>query len=138
MVSLLQGSRDALSRYWTGFRRTFTYRGARVMTYIPSRHVEEIKGLLKKILDNQEAEKQQEKKMAVGLDQLTTDVTTLQTTLNTGLGDLETEVANLKAQVAAGQTPDFTAIDTIINSMNTQVASADPGAQGTTAAAVKS
>jgi uncharacterized phage infection (PIP) family protein YhgE len=100
--------------------------------YIPSRHVEEIKGLLKKILDNQETEKQQEKKMAVSLDQLTTDVNTLQTTLNTGLTDLEAEIANLKA---GNPTVDFAALDTIVNNMNTQVASADPGAQGTAATA---
>jgi hypothetical protein len=102
------------------------------MTYIPSRHVIEITGLLKKILENQEAAKQQEKKMAVTLDQLTTDVNTLQTTLNTGLTDLEAEIANLKA---GNPGVDFTALDTIVNNMNTQVATADPGAQGTAAAA---
>lgn len=64
----------------------------------------------------------------VTLEMLTADVTTLQTALNTGLTDLAAEIANLKA---SNPTVDFTALDTVINSMTAQVTAADPGAQTT-------
>jgi t-SNARE complex subunit (syntaxin) len=73
-------------------------------------------------------------KMAVTLDQLTTDVNTLQTAFTTGLTDLEAEIANLKAN---NPQTDFTAIDTIITGMSQAITAADPGAQTINAAAAK-
>lgn len=66
--------------------------------------------------------------MSVSLDQLTADVNTLQTTLNTGLTDLAAEIAALKA---ANPGVDFTSLDTIVNNMTAQVKAADPGTQAT-------
>jgi hypothetical protein len=68
----------------------------------------------------------------VTLAQLTTDVTTLQTALTTGLTDLAAEIANLKA---SNPTVDFSALDAVVTGMTAQVQAADPGAQTPPAAA---
>lgn len=64
----------------------------------------------------------------VTLAQLTTDVTTLQSALTTGLTDLAAEIANLKA---SNPTVDFSSLDSVVNTMTAQVQAADPGAQTT-------
>lgn len=83
---------------------------------------------IRAVLDQLQAQSLKEKQMAISLDQLTTDVNTLQTTLNTGLTYLAAEIAALKA---SNPTVDFTALDTVVNSMAAQVTAADPGAQST-------
>jgi hypothetical protein len=66
----------------------------------------------------------------ITLAQLTTDVTTLQAAVATGLTDLTAEIANLKA---SNPTVDFSSLDSVVNSITAQVQAADPGAQGGTA-----
>lgn len=66
----------------------------------------------------------------ITLAQLTTDVTTLQSAVATGLTDLTAEIANLKA---SNPTIDFSSLDSVVNSITAQVQAADPGAQAGTA-----
>jgi hypothetical protein len=66
----------------------------------------------------------------ITLAQLTTDVTTLQSAVATGLTDLTAEIANLKA---SNPTVDFSSLDSVVNSITAQVQAADPGAQAGTA-----
>lgn len=70
----------------------------------------------------------------VTLAQLTTDVTTLQSALTTGLTDLAAEIATLKA---SNPTVDFSSLDSVVNSMTAQVQAADPGAQAVAQSAAK-
>jgi hypothetical protein len=71
----------------------------------------------------------------ITLAQLTTDVTTLQSALTTGLTDLAAEIATLKA---SNPTVDFSSLDSVVNSMTTQVQAADPGAQTSGTASTQS
>jgi hypothetical protein len=71
----------------------------------------------------------------ITLAQLTTDVTTLQAAVATGLTDLTAEIANLKA---SNPTVDFSSLDSVVNSITASVQAADPGAQSTGTASVQS
>jgi hypothetical protein len=71
----------------------------------------------------------------ITLAQLTTDVTTLQAAVATGLTDLTAEIANLKA---SNPTVDFSSLDSVVNSITASVQAADPGAQTSGTASVQS
>lgn len=57
--------------------------------------------------------------------QFTADLATLQTNLGKMITDVVTDIAALKAQIAAGQTPDFSALDATVQSMTTAVGTED-------------
>jgi hypothetical protein len=62
--------------------------------------------------------------------QFTADLATFQTALTTMITDVQADIAALKAQVAAGQTPDFSALDATVQTMSTAVSSENTSAEG--------
>lgn len=62
--------------------------------------------------------------------QFTTDLAALQTNLGKMITDVQADIAALKAQIAAGQAPDFSALDATVQSMSTVVSAEDTAAEG--------
>lgn len=93
----------------------------------------ELAGLLRPILENQkkifnqlkEIKDQMSTNPPVTQAQFTTDLNALQTALGKMITDVQTDIAALKAQIAAGQTPDFSALDATVQSMTTAVGTED-------------
>ena len=93
----------------------------------------ELVGLLRPILENQnkilnqlqEIQKTMSTNPPITQAQFTADLATLQTNLGKMITDVQSDIAALKAQVAAGQTPDFSSLDATVQAMTTAVGTED-------------
>jgi hypothetical protein len=104
--------------------------GGLAMPFYSSGRLQRIENLLREVLANQNrifpTLEVFLSTTPITLAQLTTDVTTLQSAVATGLTDLTAEIANLKA---SNPTVDFSSLDSVVNGITAQVQAADPGAQ---------
>ena len=90
--------------------------------------------LLNQVLANQNTILERLKEMStnppVTQAQFTADLATLQTNLGKMITDVQADIAALKAQVAAGQAPDFSSLDATVQALSTAVTSEDTAAEG--------